>query len=336
MNAEQNKLFEKIKKLLALADPANGASEGEVQTATLMVNKLLQDNGLSLAQVQASGEKADTAREKAVTERRAHYKWQRELMSMLAEANFCWHTVQQITARDPSQKKGPDGLHPWRKSNLHILIGRPINIQVTVALYDYLGKAISREADKRDYEHGTRDNNLFFEGAVSRLAERLRDQKARREKEQREEREKARAAQKAAGVKPSSGTDLVILEEVYSSEEDYNEDFRRGLPLGTTAKERAKRQLVIQEQDAKLKVLTDQGMDWYEAWYRSRGYDEKTAKKYAAKSHAHDKRNAGKGYRFSAKDRQRFSSSAFSEGREAAENIGLDQQVGHDSKHRIA
>jgi hypothetical protein len=53
MSDNNEKLFAKIKKLLAMADPKGGATEAEASTATLMVNRLLQDHGLSLAQVQA-------------------------------------------------------------------------------------------------------------------------------------------------------------------------------------------------------------------------------------------------------------------------------------------
>lgn len=251
---------------------------------------------------------------------------------MLASVNFCWHSVEKMKHRDPSQKKGPDGEHPWRTSSLHILIGRPINITVTVQMYDYLSRAISREADQRDYEHGTRDNNHFFEGAVSRLAERLRDQKAKREAEDRKAREATREAAKAAGK--GTGTDLVILEEVYSTEEDYNEDFRRGLKPGTTAQRRKEQQLEDAGEEAERKSMEDlfdrlckTEADWVVAWYLSRGYDRKTAEKAARDYHRRQKREEDKAFREMMKK-----GSAFHDGREAAEKIGLDAQVGNDER----
>jgi hypothetical protein len=327
-NNEVNaKLIAKIQKIMAMADPKNGASEGEVANATLLMNKLLQDNGLSLAQVQASGEKADTAREKSLTERRAHYKWQKELMSMLAAVNFCWHTVDKVRHRDPSQKKGPDGEHPWRTSSLHILVGRPINITVTIQMYDYLSRAITREAVKRDYEHGTKDNNQFFEGAVSKLAERLRDQKEKREQDDREKRRAEQARQSKAGK--GTGTDLVILEEVYSTEEDYNADFRDGLKPGTTAERRKKQQVTKEALDRKRAELEALGIDWVVAWFMAHGFPKEEAEKRAKEYYAREKREREKGFREFLKK-----GSAFHDGREAAEKIGLNAQVGSD-KNRI-
>lgn len=322
------KLIERIKKMMAMADPKNGASEGEISNATLMINRLLQDHGLSLAQVTASGEKADTAREKSLTERRAHFRWQKELMSMLASVNFCWHEVDKVRHRDPSQKKDVYGEHPWRTSSLHILIGRPINITVTIQMYDYLSRAISREAEKRDYDHGTRDNNHFFEGAVSRLAERLRDQKMKREAEDRKAREASKASAKSAGK--GSGTSLVILEEVYSTEEDYNEDFRRGLKPGTTAERRKARQLEAKSEekekaglDTLFEKLQETEGDWVVAWYLSRGKDRKLAEKLAREYHAREKRANEKEFKEMMKK-----GNAFHDGRKAAEKIGLDALVG--------
>lgn len=314
-----DKLLEKIKKLLAMADPTNGATEHEVSAATLLANRLLQDNGLSLAQVQASGQKTDDKREQSNTDRRAHYKWQRELMSMLADVNFCWHSVIKQKARDRFQRPGPDGEHPWRISSIHILIGRPINISVTVSLYDYLSTAITREAKDRNYVHGTKDNNAFFEGAVSRLAERLRDQKAKREREQEEARRKA-----------GSANALVVLSDVYASEEDANTDFRNGWKPGTSALRRQQRMAEQRALDAKFEELKTTEKDWVVAWYLSRGYSREDAERYAKAYHKREERTSKRFFRHI--DRK---GAAFYDGRSAAENIGLDQQLENESSLRI-
>jgi len=310
------KVIERIKKLLALADKNKNSSAAEAESAAAKVQELLQDYGLSLAQVTASERNADamTDREKAETDRRAMYKWQRELMAALAKGNFCIHFVQEKLVERTLKSRRHLGL---KKSTFHVLIGRTINIQGTIALYDYLVKSIGREAARHGYDHGTSDNALFFDGAVSRLSERLFAQRAKREREEAEA-EAARRKATAATGSATPGTGLVLLSDVYGSEEDLNADLRYGLPAGTTAARRKGREASERERRLVAERLESEGVDWVEAFYRSHGYSEEDAKKaareYYKKNARENAKNAKKG-------------EAFSVGRVAGDKIGLDLQV---------
>jgi hypothetical protein len=77
----------------------NGATEGEAANAAAMVQALLQEHNLTMAQVEATDTNKDSViREKQTSgsDRRASYAFQRDLMACLAETNFCIHRVRPV------------------------------------------------------------------------------------------------------------------------------------------------------------------------------------------------------------------------------------------------
>lgn len=326
MTSNTDKLLLKIKKLVALADSARNTSEAEAQAAAAKVQELLQEHGLSMAMVESAGGSSDSTldqREKSQTDRRAMYSWQRSLMAALARNNFCLHAIRQVEEFN----RGAN-----RKSNKHFLVGRSINIEVTLTTYDYISTAIRRLADQAGYPAtatGQKDRGYFLEGAVSRLSERL--------DERRWEAERESARKEAERAKMTGGTALV-LSNVYGTEEDLNNDAINDFPPGTTAARRRERA----EKEAKRAQVEEEliaaGVEKTEAFYRSHGYGEDLSRELAAnwnKKSKSRRRSSGRNWTrrwtssaASDKHAQKVGSAAYNEGRRAGNNVGLDRQVG--------
>src|SRR5579859_5695399 len=136
----QTQVFTKIQKLLRLADAARNSSEAEATAAALKVQELLQEHGLTLAQIEASGGESDGApRTKNLTDRRARYTYQIKLMQHLARNNFCLHHTRKVRNASPLYSQGR-GL----TSRNHLLVGRQMNVDATISLYDYLIETVTR------------------------------------------------------------------------------------------------------------------------------------------------------------------------------------------------
>lgn len=332
-NTNTDKLLAKIKKLMALADSARNSSEAEAQAAAEKVQELLQEHGLSMAMVENSGGSSDSTldrREKSQTDRKAMYAWQRSLMEALARNNFCFHTIRQVK----EFYRGAD-----RTSPRHFLIGRTINIEVTIATYDYISETIRKLAEQAGYhggKDGQRDRGYFLEGSVARLTERLNE---RREKAE------AESARKEAERSKVGGGTALVLSNVYGTEEDLNNDTLNDFPPGTTAARRRERE---EKAAARQKVEADlvaAGVEPTEAFYRSHGYPEERAKELANdwnKKQGRRRRSSGRGWSrswsssaASDKHARKVGSKAYGEGRKAGDRVGLDGQVGGSNRKVI-
>lgn len=323
-------MINKIRKLLALADSARNSSEAEAQAAALKVQEMLQDYGLSLAEVEAAGGKADDGnRDKITTDRRALYQWQQSLMARLAENNFClWH-LRTVEAHDGRK---------LRRSKRHVLVGRQLNIDVTLATYDYIATAVRRAAHEQGFDHANneRDHHTFLDGAISRINERLRDK--------RREREQAEAEARAEAAKRGGQVNALVLTDVYGNEADLNNDVLNGFPAGTTAAKRRERQAAAEARTAREAELVAGGMDKTEAFYVSHGYSAEQAKSYAQQwnrrqARASRRSSTGRGWsrgwtQADERRAQRLDSDAYRAGRRTGDKVGLDTQVGGADKTR--
>lgn len=287
------------------------------------MQELLQEYGLTLAQVEATGGETDaTPREKLTTDRRAMYAWQRSLMSTLAENNFCLHKIVKVR-NAKALYSGGRGL----TSRSHLLVGRRINVEATQLSYDYLVEACRRQgADLGMDPKETREWNLFLEGAVSRLTERLCEQRKERE------------AESIATVSTGNGTHReIVLSDVYGSEDDLNNDALNGFPAGTTAANNRK----YKERQAAQRVehdrLVAEGIPSDVAWYRAYGYGEHEA---AVKATEWSRRRAGRGRKqsWTKADEsyyRKINSASYKVGRRAGDDIGLNSQVGATATKKL-
>lgn len=343
-----NPVIDKIKKMLAVQRSTN--HEGEANAAAALIQKLLQDHGLEMAQVEAaSGTKAKDDRNRIKTDRRAMFKWQRDLMEALAKNHFCMYFISEIDAHDGRKS---------RKSKQHVLLGRSVYVAATLSLYDYLVIAIKRAADEQGYKHEAateKMHHMFIEGAIERLVDRLRDIRDEREREEARKREEARTRARHPSAAPTSGTDIV-LSEVYQTENDLNEDFQRGWEPGTTARKRAESEAKRAAQDALYEKLKNEGVPDDVAYYMAyAGYKREQAESIVAANKESEKRWAAeeaKRAKRSSRSRssgssrgpsqadmrewERRNSPAYKSGSKTADSISLNTQVGSDRKRRLS
>jgi len=334
MAATTTPILAKIKKLLALSE-GNGTTEAEASLAAEHVQRMLQDHGLTLAQVEAAGGGSDetTKRDKILTDRAAIHPHHNLTMAALAENNFCLHMVQTTFRPDDRGNKRRNGILGWNTKR-HLLVGRDMNVQATLMMYDYLIEAMDRCAAYAGHIKRSKDRSFFLEGAASRIAERLSQRRREREEE-------STCAAANATTHAGNGTHTeLVLSDVYGTEADLNNDTLNGFPAGTTAAERRKTEARRNAQTAEHDRLVAEGVDSNVAWYRAYGYSEERAVE-AAKSFARSSR--GRGGRGRTRNWTRgddahyakINSPSYKAGRVAGANIGLDDQVGATKRKQI-
>lgn len=328
-------IIKKISKLLKLADSSK-TTEGEAALAAAKVQELLQEYGLSLAEIESRGESHDAGqREKRQIDSFAiNYGWQIKLMTTIAETNFVLCRVHLVkTARGRGKR--------------FQLVGRKLNVDATRMVYDYLYQTMYRIAVEQGYAikdipgkpgHADpvsmRNRTNWNEGCVDRLAERLRE---------RAEEAKRASAQRAAQGN-GTGKELV-LSDLYGSEAELNNDLVNGFAPGTTATRRRKAEERQRQFDATLAALEAQGVEHIEAWYRAYGYGEEAAKEASQRYHrresrrwsgrARSYRNYGTTNSRWQKQQERRNSRAYREGAQSGDDISLDPQATHRQTKRL-
>lgn len=323
LTPEQEDAARRVQKLLNLA--SNNPSEQEAASAAARAQALLVQYNLDAAAVESAGS-PDGRREQALVEG-GHYAHQREIWGMVAELNFCLHWVQNYRAKGNWRVKDGAGgrvrVPGYRTKRRHMLVGRVVNTRLTIEMAKYLEAAVERVALEQIKER--RANHLsqwamsFRRGAAARVVERLRD---RREALLAEERERTRAAERAASG-ASTGTALTI--SVYVDREtDANLDFIYG--EGWSAGEAVKRAKRAAERERQLREATE----WAAANPEEAAAKEREREKAAEK--------AGRRYRGGRASRDGTDYGAYYTGYDAAEGIGIDEQVGSGStpRRRIA
>lgn len=308
-------MMAKVRKLLALADSTK-TTEGEATAAALKIQELVQSYGLDLAAIEAAN--PDTlhgVREVGTVNRRAMFEWQQDLMRVLAENNFCHYDVRTIYV----ERKN-------RNSKQHFLVGRKLNIDIACQVYDYLISTMKRLCERQDYQHHA-TRTLFYEGASKRLVERLRDQRNAREMAERYEREQAR--------RRGEQTNALVLADVYGTEADLNNDALNGYPIGTTANRRKAKEDKEAQRVLRQKEFEAKGIDTVVAFYMSHGYDQVKAADAANAYHQAVRRQARRAHRHRGftmgdhREQRRSRTTAYKAGLRAGDEIGLDDQVGH-------
>lgn len=332
----------KIRKLMALADKKSGATEHEALAATAKVQELLQEYGLSMAEIEAGGGSTgdDGKREKTVIKRSSMYRWQRELMETIAEANFCMHHIKE----ERDEKTGR-----WTKR--HQLIGRSVNVISVQLMYDYLVttmKKLVKEAGHAPGTHNEQDYHFWLEGCSERLRERIeeraRQSKIKSERKAREE-EKRRQHPAYAG----SGKNALVLSDVYHNEEELNLDLHYGYAPGTTTRARLEREERNRKVNEHFQRLMKDGVDEDEAWLIACGNTPERAKELIAnqrkmeaeyearpqrKSRASTSSRGPSWTKADQRDFDRRHSSSYRAGQQSGEDIGLDKQVTEEEKQR--
>jgi hypothetical protein len=290
---------EKLKKLLNLAN--NNENEHEAQAAMAAAQRLMTAHNLTLAQVESdTGTQANAKREKTENKGKALYEYQRNLMRVVADANFCLHWM------DYDLKRKITG--GFQKIHKHVLIGREANVIAAQHMFDYLNATMERLVPlDGNTSRLSRTAISWKEGCAARLMQRLATRKAEMVVENKAKEDAARPTQ------DHNGGGLVIrLENVFEMESDANYEFAYGWAPGTMAKRRQEREMRMEAEAAKPEKPET------EAEKKAR---EKREQKFRDKWEREYQR------KWANKDMD-----AYRAGSEAGKDIGLDAQIAAEAR----
>jgi hypothetical protein len=230
-NGNMDKIVEKVKKLLTLANHA-GTNENEAALAMEKVQEILASYNLTLSQVESAPsnggpKKPEEQRIRGESDKSAMYEYQRNLMNSLAKTHFCVYFVG---------RKYVKALHSDKlvTKKQHILIGREANVVTVRLMFDYLNSTIDFLVNNLYPPPSNLSKSAvsWREGCSARLCDRIYEKKEEADRRQREEAERQSNQQ--------NGMALVLLSSIRQNENDLNWDFIYGVSPGTTALKRAK------------------------------------------------------------------------------------------------
>lgn len=161
-------IIQRLQKVMALKE---SPSEGEAQAATEMLERLLTQHNLSIADLEQKGQAQPAVGKKGHDLGKAAFKWKLNLADAVADTFYCHPLVD------------------YRQKTV-AFVGRPDNVESVLRTYAWLIDQIKRLATAERYTY-IRDHQehvdplrwqlQFGEGAVSRLTGRLWELKKRRE-----------------------------------------------------------------------------------------------------------------------------------------------------------
>ena len=305
------KTLDKIRKLMNLAKDG-GATEGEASVALEKAREIMAANNLSMAQLEASGKSGGegSARLKSGMKGKALYKYQQSLMATIADTNFCAVLVD-------SERRGNRYIDTG-----YTVIGREANVAAVANMFDYLNASLERIVTPHLESNSQRLSRWavsFKEGAAQRLAERLRERHQEKMAEQSAGARAQREAQANSPASSGSGALVVVMEDFAQAEADANLEHRMGWEPGDAAARRAQSEARAaeykrQEEERRANLTEEErqaedaakAKDW-EKW--SKRWEREQDRYWANKDQG-----------------------AYFRGRDAADKIGLDDQVSKSSQ----
>lgn len=191
------KIFQKIKKLLALAND-NGASEAEAQTAMQLAHDILAKHNLSLAEVNAHQGHSE------ITEERVSdfspTAWKGMIWDSTCKLYFCRHLFSDFT---------------FRKGVVRFIYGKPDNVKTTKLMAAYFIKTVKKIADRECEGFGRTYKKDFLQGCAWRLASKIENLRSSKKKQQ------------------STGTGLMVI---YEANERLIDEFLKDTKIETTCR----------------------------------------------------------------------------------------------------
>jgi hypothetical protein len=311
---KQQDILRKVEKMMRIA--ASTSHENEAAAMTTRAMELLAAYNLDIAAVDIEGQSSGKRAEEALIG--GFYQFERDLWRAVSELNFVWYFTQlkYIPAEERVKKHGGVRKH----THQHVFIGKVVNIAATKAMAGYLMQAIERitreKADAVNMPPRSSWAVSFRRGAAERIIEKL--QRRRWEHLDAEERRATEAAEKAREAGVATVETALTLKNVVDRENAANYDFKYG--KGAYAKRQAE---ILQYRKERAEARAQAEAE-YTAW--AAAHPEEAAKAEAERikrERANANRRTG---------RTRFAAfkgdwSAYSMGREAGKNIGLDPQT---------
>lgn len=187
--SDMNRITDKIRKLLAMANDARG-NEQERDTALRQAYALLVKHNLDMADVEASAHEAEDPRIKNEFESWSQ-KWAKGIFHSMAKLFFCtYYSSRKINATKCR----------------HVFVGRSGNATTAALMGEYIVTSILREC-RRNYVHNLApESRSFAIGAADRIWQRVVQLTAQTQAE------------------ASPGTALVLV-DLYKAEANANEAF---------------------------------------------------------------------------------------------------------------
>jgi hypothetical protein len=311
---ENQSIVEKIKKLLSLANRAQGndgtSNEAEAASAMAKVQELLAKYNLDMHAVTdsvstKSAVDAMGPREEVKINRSAMYRWQQTFWSELAELNYCFHWVTTVYEQKP---KGGT-----RKIKRHVVLGSAANVAAVLAMGEYLTEVMERELPYPNVERLSNAAISWREGCAERLIERLKDKVATMKRE---------------GFKAEDGSQVTALavQDLHEKEYAANYDARWGAGSYARMKKRNA------EWEAKAAEAAKTARDEREKMLGSetpeqRAKREKAEAKAEAKARAQWAKDSERYWRRQQREAERRNIAAYSRGVHKAESVNLDSQI---------
>lgn len=229
MTDTMDKIVERIQKLLALGK--NNRSEAEAAAAMAKAQELLTQHNLDMASVE--GVAAGSAKREKAAQAGGMYVYQRRLWRAVAQLNFCLHFRRQVW--DPAARSRRSGFGVTK--NLHMIVGRTVNVRATIAMGEYLEGEIERLCRERlaAFIDGGRVSGYhsrqfssswavaYREGIADRIVIKLQE---RRDVAVAADERRKRAAQRASDN--VSDSQALTLTHYVDAETDANNDFLYG------------------------------------------------------------------------------------------------------------
>lgn len=321
------RIIDRIQKLLALAND-EGATEAEANLAMEKAHAIMSEHNLTMATIAASGKKGEEVRTKEGLDGQAMFDYQRNLMAVIAETNYCYVSVIYKYTRRGNKGMG------------YRIIGTESNVATAKIMFEYLMQTINRLVMveiKGDYrQRMSRWAISWCAGCAQRLEDRLRERHQNFLNEQKKKAKEAEAASRHP-ASPSHEALVVVMEDYQQREADLNNDFRMQWEPGTTAANRVKKEASKKETmqrkfaEAKAAGYDDQVAAAYSEYYFD---DLQAAFDWCYPSEEKQKKNDEYWKRQDRKEEKRRQRehdkrnwSAYHQGSEAGSKIGLDAQV---------
>lgn len=322
------KVLDRVRKLLALAADG-GATEGEAASAAEFARKIMAENGISNATIEAGGGQGE-GRTKDGSTGRTGKRWMRDIMEALARSSFVttdWH---------PGYRGRAGRWELW---------GRESAVVTVKLMHEYLVRTVDRVARER----GSPTDELFKEAMGDRIAQRLAERHDTAMAAQKREAE----AQPQPSASPGSNSLVVVLEDYAQKERDLNDDLRNGLEPGETERRRLQRNMEYQqrvaEREQKRAALFAEGLselivdlimqgftrDRAEALAAEQPEPQVESEKARKKRHEEYQRWEERNRRHQEKQAARRGSPSYRAGRIAGDSVGLDTQVGQAETKKI-
>jgi hypothetical protein len=326
-SSQQAKLVGRIQALMSKTE-ANGCTEAEAQAAAEKVQELLRQHNLDMTVLEASGQQAREKREQTKFVGSAAYDHQRYLMSVIAETNFCMVWVKN----DQRFVRGA-----WHKTKSYVILGRQANVVTTIEMFKYLNGAMENLVPVPNTQRNSRWALSWKAGCSQRLRDRLR-QRAAEAKAASEEKARREAEQKAAatgnGAPAEPGTALT-LSSVYDSEyaQNYDAAFGEGAYARMLARQ-AEHAKTREQREAEYAAAEEKRKAEREDMLAKMTPAQRKA--FLAREAAREQRERERQERRWKRQDERVDWDAYQEGREAADDIGLDDQIEHEAPAPVA